>query len=784
MGTAEPPEQPAGPAEEESRRNEQRLRLAVQVADIGIFDHDHVTDTIYWSPRQRAIYGLPLDTRITLPMFLALLHPEDREAIAVAVRRAHDPLGDGRFDVENRIVRSDGRVRWTATRSITQFEGEAGARRPVRTVGAVIDITERRLAEEDRRLKENAIATASTAIVITDARGCVSYVNPAFMTLWGYAAPAQVLGRASEDFVVDPAQVHAAMAEAAHNGSFHGELKARRSDGQAFIVECSVSVVRDAAGAVTHMMGSFLDVTRRNEHEAELQRSEQRFRALVDLSSDWYWQTDAEHRFTFRDGEILRRMGIPPAEDYGLRRWEMSGFTNMTEADWAAHRAKLERREEFRDLLLERRSPDGRVHWATISGKPLFDEAGQFIGYHGTGRDITAQIRAERALRESEARISAAYATLNDAIDSSPAAIAVFDAGDRLIAFNSRLKALVPGRAERVQPGISFRDLAVGLSEGGSVARPPRAGDGWLQERLRAHHNPGVPMEIELAGGTWLQIVETRTTQGGIVVVYNDITDLKHREAELRRLASELESRVAERTAELAEANRELESFASTVAHDLRAPLRGIDGFGKLLDGRLGGNLDEESRGYLQRMRSSARRMGIIIDELLRFSRIGRSELRCRWVDLSQLARAVADELQRGAPQRAVQWDIDPGLRAWADAELMHLVFENLLGNAWKFTGKTAQPRIGFGAARGAAGEQEFFVRDNGAGFDMAHAKLLFQPFRRLHGQHEFEGTGIGLATVHRILQRHGGSIRGEATVGGGAEFRFSLPSPDSTAAP
>jgi signal transduction histidine kinase len=183
-------------------------------------------------------------------------------------------------------------------------------------------------------------------------------------------------------------------------------------------------------------------------------------------------------------------------------------------------------------------------------------------------------------------------------------------------------------------------------------------------------------------------------------------------------------------------------------------------------------------------MRASARRMGSIIDELLRFARIGRSELRCRWVDLSQLARAVADELQRAAPARQVQWNIAPELRGWADPELIHLVLENLLGNAWKYTGKTAQASIEFGVVRDAVGKQEFFVRDNGAGFDMAHAQMLFQPFRRLHGQHEFAGTGIGLATVQRIIQRHGGSIRGEGAVGQGAEFRFTLPGPRGSEAP
>jgi PAS domain S-box-containing protein len=424
------------------------------------------------------------------------------------------------------------------------------------------------------------------------------------------------------------------------------------------------------------------------------------------------------------------------------------------------------------------RRKDGSTGFVDLSASVVRDDTGAVTHLMASFVDITLRKQQEQALRDGEARISAAYATLNDAIESAPAAIAVFDTDDRLIAFNSHLSGLMHDHGDYVRTGITFREMVERFSADNAIVEPARAGTDWLDERCRMHLNPAGPMEVRVADGRWLQIIETRTHEGGVVTVYNDISDLKGRETELRRLANELETRVAERTAELAEANRELDSFASTVAHDLRAPLRGIDGFGKLLDDRLGAGLDAESRGFLQRMRASAQRMGSIIDELLKFSRIGRSELRCRWVDLSLLARAVADDLQRSTPQRRVEWTIAPGMRTWADPELLHLVMENLIGNAWKYTGKTAEPRIEIGTARDDAGRDEFFVRDNGAGFDMAHAQLLFQPFRRLHGQHEFEGTGIGLATVQRIVQRHGGAICGHGVVGQGAEFRFVLPAP------
>jgi PAS domain S-box-containing protein len=514
------------------RERDERLRQAVRVADIGIFDHDQVAETIYWSPEQRKIYGVGPNEVVTLQVFLDHVFPGDRERIGAAVARAHDPASDGLFDVEHRIVRSDGSIRWIDTRSQTFFEGEGPARRAVRTVGAVADITERKSAE------------------------------------------------------------------------------------------------------------------------AALRQSEQRFRALVELSSDWYWQTDEEHRFAVRQGEVLRRMGVEPEADLGKKRWEME-FLNMSDADWEAHRAALDRREEFRDLLLGRRVPDGRVAWATVSGRPLFDDAGKFIGYHGTGRDVTAQVNAERALRESEAA--------------------------------------------------------------------------------------------------------------------------------LRRLNEALESKVAVRTAELAAANKELEAFAYSVSHDLRAPLRAIDGFSRVLIEDHGAQLDAEARGHLERVRRAVQRLGLLIDELLELSRVGRTGIHMAAVDLSRLAAEVAEQLRTGEPARAVQVAIAPGVAGRGDEQLLRLLLQNLLGNAWKYTRYKQSARIEFGGAI-QGGETVYYVRDNGAGFDMAYADKLFKPFQRLHRVEEFEGTGVGLAIVARVIQRHAGRVWAEGRPGAGATFYFTLAAPPAAA--
>jgi signal transduction histidine kinase len=225
---------------------------------------------------------------------------------------------------------------------------------------------------------------------------------------------------------------------------------------------------------------------------------------------------------------------------------------------------------------------------------------------------------------------------------------------------------------------------------------------------------------------------------------------------------------------ELSSLNRELESFSYSVSHDLRAPLRSMDGFSLALLEDYGDRLDDEARDYLQRIRAASQRMGRLIDDLLGLSRVTRAELNLRPVDLSALAREIAGTLAQQQPERKVRWEIEDGIVVLADRALMQVALQNLLENAWKFTGKTDEPVIRLGA-RQHDGQLEVQVTDNGAGFDMAYSSRLFGAFQRLHHEGEFPGTGIGLATVQRILRRHGGEVWVDAAPGRGASFRFTL---------
>jgi light-regulated signal transduction histidine kinase (bacteriophytochrome) len=259
-----------------------------------------------------------------------------------------------------------------------------------------------------------------------------------------------------------------------------------------------------------------------------------------------------------------------------------------------------------------------------------------------------------------------------------------------------------------------------------------------------------------------------------VVAILRDITERKLFELRARQLNEELEERVRQRTAELEVANRELESFSYSVSHDLRAPLRAINGFSQALAEDYGHLLDDEAHNYLTRVRAASQRMGILIDDLLNLSRVTRHEIHPAVVDLSELAATIAAELHAADTSRRVSFVIAPGLSAEADPNLIHIVLENLLSNAWKYTSKHPAARIELGAVQ-QEGETIYFVKDDGAGFDMTYANKLFRAFQRLHSENEFAGTGVGLATVERIIHRHSGRVWAEGNIEAGATFYFTL---------
>jgi light-regulated signal transduction histidine kinase (bacteriophytochrome) len=280
---------------------------------------------------------------------------------------------------------------------------------------------------------------------------------------------------------------------------------------------------------------------------------------------------------------------------------------------------------------------------------------------------------------------------------------------------------------------------------------------------------------------TWVHTTKTpvRDKKGGIIGLFGifwDITERKQAQERIHQLNAELEQRVAERTAELQAANGELESFSYSVSHDLRAPLRHVMGFAEMLQKDAGPSLSEKSLSQLKIIREAAGRMGELIDDLLAFSRAGRVELQKTDVNLDALVRETLGGFQAETKGRNIAWQIQPLPVVRGDYNLLRQVLANLVSNAVKFTGGRAEAKIEIGCSPVTNGETVIFVRDNGAGFDPHYAHKLFGVFQRLHSAAEFEGTGIGLANVRRIIGRHGGRTWAEGAVGSGATFYFSIP--------
>ena len=375
---------------------------------------------------------------------------------------------------------------------------------------------------------------------------------------------------------------------------------------------------------------------------------------------------------------------------------------------------------------------------------------------HGIALRLTEDFRRS----EQRFRIAMTYSAIGKALlDSQGRIVEANPAMGKIVGITP--KGLVGKRFDAL-----FEDDEVTASE-----RP--AGDGTddvgvHRSTRRLHREGGEPRHAQL---TYSPLPGSLDQDIVGLVQVEDVTKRLRAEAKVLALNRTLEARVASRTRELSQANQELEAFAYSVSHDLRAPLRAIDGFSRILAERYLGTLDAAGQGYLERVRNAASRMGELIDALLKMSRLGRGEVKRERVDLSRMAGEIVEDLRAGDRDHAVEVLIAPSMFVDGDAALLRNLLGNLIGNAWKFTRGSEQPRIEIAHQAG-----EFYVRDNGAGFAQEYVDKLFRPFQRLHDQNQFAGHGIGLASVKRVVERHGGTIRAEGREGEGATFYFTLP--------
>ncbi len=376
--------------------------------------------------------------------------------------------------------------------------------------------------------------------------------------------------------------------------------------------------------------------------------------------------------------------------------------------------------------------------------------------------------RVFAAHRLADETLRVVSAAANDAIimTDNMGTVAVWNEAAQRIFGYSEQEAQAKKLSELIVPERYRADFEQGFSPSGGAHRGSVTGK---------------PMELAALRKDGTEIITeyslSRLSMDGIshvIYIVRDITERRRAEDEIHWLNQSLEQRVMERTRELKRSNEELEAFSYSVAHDLRAPLRSINGFSAILSAEYAGGLDARAQDYLQRIRAATSRMGDVMDDLQALAYASRTELQRQEVDMSAIAREVAASLRETAPQRRVEFLIAPGMVASADPSLMRIALDNLFGNAWKFTSKRENATVEFGLTTDE-GKQAYFLRDNGIGFDPAFSGKLFGQFQRLHTDKEYEGTGIGLAIVARVIRRHDGQIWAEGAVEQGATFYFSF---------
>lgn len=497
--------------------------------------------------------------------------------------------------------------------------------------------------------------------------------------------------------------------------------------------------------------------------------SERRWQARAELSADWYWETDEQHRLSWLAGSVLpiTSLGWSLDDLIQKRRDELAFLTPPTEG-WDKFHERLERHEPFRDLELHARSRDGRLgRWMAISGRPRLDRRGRFVGYEGVGRDISERKAAHERLAASEQRWSLMAGLASDWYWET-------DTEHRLLPLTPEFRRRFPVMTEHVQGKTRWELHADALTP-----------EQWAEHRADLDaRRPfrGLQFEADMGDGRllWLSISGIPRFDGqgrflGYHGVGRDITVRKQAERLLMRHNEELQRAVAARTRDLEQLNLDLEAFSRQLAHELRTPISHVQGLAHLLEARAAARLNDEERQLIELQVGAARHMRETVDALLHLARSTVQPMPMQTVDLSALARQVVAELPALEREGPVQWDIAPGLVVTGSPAALRIVLVNLLGNAAKFTRRTPDAVVRLLATADADGRLRVAVHDNGTGFAPEQAARLFTPFTRLHADDTFHGTGIGLSIVQRIVERHGGQVAAHGEPGRGARFEFTL---------
>lgn len=668
------------------------------------------------------------------------------------------------YDIEYRMLHKDGNYRWFRGRGQAVWDAEG---RVIRFAGASSDIMSQKQAENNVRslLAEQQALLDNVLVGIVYLRNrVIQRCNRRFEELFGYEEGG-MLGHTTE-LVYPTREIFEATGEKAYaalgrNQTYSEELRLRRKDGSlfwGFLTGRAVDPELPQDGSVW----IYLDVSERHQAMEALQEEKDLSDALLaglPGISALYDQNMRPLRWN-RNLEMVT--GLSPENLKAVLANEL-----FIEADTVKKTSliAIEQGIVTHGEALLRTVQGSEIPYYLYAAPILRGERKMIVAL---GFDISERKRAEAALRESEERFRRFFEETADA--------SLIIEGDRFVNCNQAALDMLRMKSREELGTVHPSELSPDLQPDGrsSVEKANEMIQiafergshrfEWLHRRSDGEIFPA-------------EVLLTRILLQGkplLYVVWRDITDRKLAEAEVRKLNEELEQRVRERTAELTAANKELEAFSYSVSHDLVAPLRAIDGFSRMIEEDYGTLVDARGKGYIERIRSGTQRMQQLIDDMLTLSQVTRNEMKREAVSLSDMAGKILGELKQQQPRRNVETHIATNMRVHGDPNLLQMMLDNLLRNAWKFTSRLPQAAIEVGVLR-KDGKSVYFVKDNGAGFDMKYADKLFGPFQRMHRVQEFEGTGIGLAIVHRIIQRHGGRIWAEAVPGQGATFYFTL---------